>query len=70
MFPDQARQYNKYYTNTTLSNLYLQINSLNTLEVKENNYPESERLFKLNELELKKTEFFMNHYTNHLILGK
>ena len=58
MFPDQARQYNKYYTNTTLSNLYLQINSLNTLEVKENNYPESERLFKLNELELKKTEFF------------
>ncbi|ARF11159.1 peptidase M13 [Klosneuvirus KNV1] len=56
---EQSRNYSEYYTNTTLTNLYKNINSLTSLPEKQNNYVESERDFKLNDLQLKSTaEFF------------
>ena len=35
MKPDQSREYEKYYTNTTLDNLYKDLNSLNSLPRKQ-----------------------------------
>jgi len=47
MTPEQSREYDQYYTNTTLEKLYQDINELNTLDKKEENYPENERYFQL-----------------------
>jgi len=47
MTPDQARNYDQYYTNTTLTDLYKNINTLNSLDDKTTNYPENDRAFKL-----------------------
>lgn len=58
MKPDQSRKYDEYYTNTTLSQLYQQLNSLNSLEEKETNYPEAERNFQLIQSEISSAEVF------------
>jgi len=47
MKKDQYRSYDKYYTNTTLTELYTKINDLNSLDSKEENYLENDREFKL-----------------------
>ena len=47
MKEDQYRSYDQYYTNTTLTELYTKINDLNSLDLKEDNYPENDRKFKL-----------------------
>ena len=39
----QAREYDRYYTNTTLDDLYAKANELRSLEDKEENYPEADR---------------------------
>jgi predicted metalloendopeptidase len=43
MKPEQSRQYDKYYTNTTLSDLYEKINELKSLEDKQQNYDQNEK---------------------------
>ena len=47
MTPAQSRNYDQYYTTTTLENLYLQINTLRSLSTKQDNYPVEERDFQL-----------------------
>jgi len=47
MTPDQSREYGKYYTNTTLDEIYKNMNDLNSLPRKQENYEENERDFKL-----------------------
>jgi putative endopeptidase len=47
MKQEQARRYDQYYTNTTLTDLWTNINELNFLLEKDLNYPESNRGFKL-----------------------
>jgi putative endopeptidase len=57
MKPNQAREYNKYYTNSTLEDIYMKINSLNSLPRKqEENYEENDRDFKLSEDEINKSK--------------
>lgn len=64
MKPDQSREYDKYYTNTTLDQLHKSINELNSLERKEENYPVEERNFKLNETQIEQvTQLFEKLYT-------
>lgn len=46
---EQSREYAEYYTNTTLVHLHEKINHLAALPEKQNNYPETERNFILNE---------------------
>ena len=49
MTPDQSREYDKYYTNTTIHDFSKEINNLNSLPRKQENYNEKERNFKLND---------------------
>jgi len=49
MKTDQERRFDEYYTNTTLTGLYKEINQLVSLEEKELNYEEVERNFMLNQ---------------------
>ncbi len=63
MKKDQARKYDEYYTNTTLTNLHQKINSLKSLPEKQDNYNESDRNFLLSdELINKVSEFFEKVY--------
>ena len=65
MNSEQAREYDKYFTNTTLKDVYKKINSLNSLEKKELNYLESERNFKLDSTMITNAEiFFEALYSN------
>ena len=43
MKKEQMRRYDEYYTNTTLTDLHKNINTLNSLPEKQDNYEESER---------------------------
>ena len=43
MKPEQSREYDKYYTNTNLEDLYLNINQLRSLESKKENYPDNDK---------------------------
>lgn len=61
---EQSRNYSDYYTNTTLTNLYKNINGLVSLPEKQNNYIESERDFKLNDSQLKLTADFFEMVYN------
>ena len=49
MTPDQAREYDKYYTNTTIHDFSNEINNLNSLARKQENYVEENRDFKLDD---------------------
>ncbi len=49
MTPDQSREYDKYYTNTTIHDFSKEINNLNSLPRKQENYNKEERDFKLND---------------------
>jgi predicted metalloendopeptidase len=49
MTPDQSREYDKYYTNTTIHDFSKEINNLNSLPRKQENYNEEERDFKLDD---------------------
>lgn len=49
MTPDQAREYDKYYTNTTIHDFSKEINNLNSLPRKQENYAEDNRDFKLDD---------------------
>ena len=60
MKPDQSREYEKFYTNTTLDGIYNDINNLNSLPRKqEENYEKNNRNFQLNEKEIEKTKEFL-----------
>ena len=56
MKPSQRREYNKYYTNSTLENVYKEINSLNSLPEKMENYKDDDRDFKLSDDEINKSK--------------
>lgn len=63
MKQEQTRNYSEYYTNTTLTDLYKNINDLISLPEKQNNYIETERNFKLDDDQIKDTtEFFETVY--------
>lgn len=47
MKPDQAREYDKYFTNTNLTQIKTNINELNALPAKQDNYKDGEKNFKL-----------------------
>ena len=48
----QNREYDQYYTNTTLDDLYKKANELRSLAAKEENYDEAERNFQLSDAQL------------------
>ena len=58
MKPAQSREYDKYYTNTTLKELYQNINELRSLPSKEENYDVEDRNFKLPEDQLNNVKLF------------
>lgn len=63
MTQEQKRKYDEYYTNTTLTELANNLNSLNSLPEKENNYPESEQRFTVtDEKQSFATKFFETVY--------
>jgi putative endopeptidase len=63
MTQEQKRKYDEYYTNTTLTELANNLNSLNYLSEKENNYSESEQKFKFtDEKQLLAKQFFETVY--------
>ena len=65
MKPDQSREYDKYYTNTTLTELYENINNLNSLPEKQNNYNDNEKNLKVNTtLKNKVSQLFEKLYTH------
>ena len=65
MKPEQSRQYDKYYTNTTLENLYLEINKLNSLDAKQDNYTDDKKNYILNDdMKIKAGLFFEQIYDN------
>ena len=49
MKPDQSRKYDEYFTNTTLTDLYKNLNDLTYLANKDRNYPEGDRHFVLDD---------------------
>ena len=49
MKQEQAREYDQYYTNTTLTNLHIKVNELVSLKEKQENYPEDKRNFVLSD---------------------
>ena len=65
MTPEQTREYDQYYTNTTLEKLYQDINELNSLSKKEDNYSEEDRHFQLSEEKiLEVTQLMEGLYTH------
>lgn len=64
MTPDQSREYEKFYKNTTLEGIYNDINNLNSLPRKqEENYEDNNRYFQLTEKEIEQSkEFFESLY--------
>ena len=59
MKPKQLRQYNKYFTLTTLTDLYNNINSLVSLPDKNENYNEDEQIITITKEEIQLIEFLM-----------
>lgn len=52
MKQEQAREYDQYYTNTTLTDLYKKVNDLASLKEKQENYPEDKRNYVLSDTQL------------------
>jgi len=65
MTPDQQREYDQYYTNTTLEDIYTNINSLNSLSRKLTENYEDDKVFELNEDELYKSKLFFESIYEH-----
>ena len=63
MTPDQSREYDKYYTNTNLEDFYKNINQLNSLERKKENYSDDQKEYTLDDnMKNKVKEFFEKIY--------
>lgn len=62
MKPDQQREYDKYYTNTTLNNLHTKINELRSLDSKKENYDDDMFYFIDDKLQPDTTTFFETLY--------
>jgi len=58
MKQEQKRKYDEYYTNTTLTDLYKNMNGLNSLSEKQDNYVEHEKNFLLTDDQLVQCEKF------------
>eukprot|EP01059_Diplonema_ambulator_P030831 TRINITY_DN5440_c0_g1_i1.p1 TRINITY_DN5440_c0_g1~~TRINITY_DN5440_c0_g1_i1.p1 ORF type:complete len:764 (+),score=278.03 TRINITY_DN5440_c0_g1_i1:108-2294(+) len=64
MKKEQARNYHEYYTNTTMAQMYGDINNLRSEGTKNDNYDESERNFTLSDEQTKDAEkFFKTMYS-------
>ena len=50
----QSREYDRYYTNSTLTDMYEKINDLNSLPDKESNYEEANRNYRVNDQTINK----------------
>ena len=72
MKPDQGREYDQYYTNTTLDDVYKNVNELHSLSKKQENYEENDRNYMFNEsMKTKFEEFFVllcDHFNFKTIL--
>jgi putative endopeptidase len=58
MKQEQAREYDQYYTNTSLPNLYKKINAMASLKKKQENYPEEKRNFVLSDSQIDTSSVF------------
>lgn len=65
MTPDQSREYDKYYTNTTLENLYKNINDLKSLERKQENYNKKEKNYRVNDSMMENIAIFFEDLYKH-----
>eukprot|EP00943_MAST-04B_sp_MAST-4B-sp1_P002635 g2635.t1 len=54
----QSREYDRYYTNSTLTEMYEKINDLNSLPEKETNYEEANRNYRVNDDTISKIKVF------------
>ena len=54
----QSREYDRYYTNSTLTDMYEKINDLNSLPDKESNYEEANRNYRVNDQTINKIKVF------------
>ena len=70
MTPAQSREYDGYYTNTKLNDLYTKINELRSLESKKNNYDEKDTEVLLSEKEIKNVEVFFETLYENLDIRK
>ena len=60
MKPDQGREYDQYYTNTNLDDVYKKVNELQSLSKKQENYEENDRNYMFDEsTKTKFEEFFV-----------
>lgn len=63
MKKEQTRKYDEYYTNTTLTNLHKDINTLNSVPEKQDNYEKSERNYLVPDCQMQKVcDFFEKMY--------
>lgn len=63
MKKEQTRKYDEYYTNTTLTGLYKNINTLNSVADKQENYPSEEKNFMVGDEQMQRVgEFFEKVY--------
>ena len=70
MTPEQSREYDKYYTNTTLDELYLNINELKSLDSKKDNYSEDKECFINDDNTKQNIKTLFKKYIIYLILEK
>lgn len=65
MKPDQSREYDKYYTNTTLDGIVENINDLNSLPNKQDNYEESDRNYMFDDVMKEKFQVLFTELCGH-----
>lgn len=61
MKQEQAREYDQYYTNTTLTNLHQKINELTSLAKKQENYSEEQKNFVMTLEQIDTVKVFLEH---------
>ena len=65
MKPDQSREYDKYYTNSTLDGIVENINELNSLPNKQDNYEESDRNYMFDDVMKEKFQLLFTELCDH-----
>ncbi len=65
MKPDQSREYDKYYTNSTLDGIVENINDLNSLPNKQDNYEESDRNYMFDDVMKEKFQLLFTELCGH-----
>lgn len=65
MKPDQSREYDKYYTNSTLDGIVENINELNSLPNKQDNYEEGDRNYMFDDVMKEKFQVLFTELCGH-----